>query len=709
MQSNPHSNSSTLSNPQSNPLLAPVDTLIDYRAVKPEHIQPAIELLLEKARAAVDAAADPSLPATWKAVVSPIDDATDPLWRVWTIVGHLKSVQNTPALREAVNAMLGPVTEFATWVGLHEGLFTQYLRLQQSEDFNSWPEVRRRVIDLSVRDFRLGGVELKGQARERYAEIAERESQVAQKFSENVLDANDGWSLVLDDVSRLDGIPADVIEGFQAMAQADPEIDQSGTPKYKLNLKMPSYLPVMQYAKDRELRYTLYKAYATLASDQGDPQFDNSSLIEESLSLRAESAQLLGFKSFAELRLETRMADTPDEVLTFLRQLAGRALPYARKDLDDLRAYARDHLGLAELEPWDVAYASEHLRQARYDYSEDEVKQYFTEPKVVQGLFDLAQRLFSVRIVPTTLSLWRDDVSAARIESEKGELIGHLIIDLYAREGKQGGAWVSQERSRRRTDTGLQTPVVYLTCNFAKGRDGKPSLLTHDDVITLFHEAGHALHALLDEIDEPGASAFSAVEWDAIELPSQFMENFCWEYEVLKDLTSHIETGDVLPKSLYDKLKAARNFQSGMQTVRQIEFALFDMLLHQQEKGLAIGDVMATLEAVRQEVAVLIPPTWHRFAHAFTHLFAGGYGAGYYSYKWAEVLSADAFAAFEEAASTLDPQTGARFRREILSVGGIRPAADSFRAFRGRDPKLDALLRHHGMTEDDAQQETTSA
>lgn len=641
--------------------------------------------------------------------MTPLDDAVDPLWRAWTVVGHLKAVQNTPALREAVNAMLGPVTEFATWVGLHEGLFKQYLRLEQSEGFAAWPEVRRRVIELAVRDFRLGGVELEGQARERYAEIAERESQVAQKFSENVLDANDAWSLVIDDASRLEGVPADVVQGFQAMAQADPDIDQSDTPKYKLNLKMPSYLPVMQYARDRELRHTLYKAYATLASDQGDPRFDNSSLIEESLALRAESAQLLGFKSFAALRLETRMADTPEQVLTFLRQLAGRALPYARKDLQDLREFASEQLGLTELEPWDVAYASEQLRQARYDYSEDTVKQYFTEPKVVQGLFDLAQRLFSVRFVPTSLSLWRDDVSAARVESEQGELLGHLILDLYAREGKQGGAWVNQERSRRQTVQGLQTPVVYLTCNFAKGRDGKPSLLTHDDVITLFHEAGHALHALLGEIDEPGASAFSAVEWDAIELPSQFMENFCWEYDVLKDLTHHIETGEALPRSLYDKLKAARNFQSGMQTVRQIEFSLFDMLLHQQDKGLPIGEVMATLDAVRKEVAVLIPPAWHRFAHAFTHLFAGGYGAGYYSYKWAEVLSADAFAAFEEAASTLDPQTGARFRKEILAVGGIRPAAESFRAFRGRDPKLDALLRHHGMSEGDTRPEKTSA
>ena len=684
-----------------NPLLVPIDSLIDYKAVKPEHIQPAIESMLEKARVAVDAAADPGLPATWDAVVTPLDDATEQLWRAWSVVGQLKSVMNTPALREAFNAMLGSVTEYATWVGLHDGLFKQYLRLQASDGFSQWPQVRRRVIELAVRDFRLGGVELEGQARARYAEIAERESQVSQTFSEHVLDANDSWSLIVDDVKRLDGIPADVIESFKAQAEADTAVDTSAGSRYKLTLKMPSYLPAMQYATDRSLRHMLYKAYATLASDQGDAQFDNSLLIEESLALRAESSQLLGFKDFAALRLETRMADTPEEILDFLRKLAARALPYARRDLEELRAFAKDQLGLPDLEPWDIAFASEHLRKARYNYSEDEVKQYFTEPRVVQGLFDLVEKLFSVRMTPTEMSLWRDDVRAARVESLEGKLLGYLILDLYAREGKQGGAWVNQERYRRRINETLNTPVIYLTCNFAQGRDGRPALLTHDDVITLFHEAGHALHALLGEIDEPGACAFAAVEWDAIELPSQFMENFCWEYDVLKALTRHIDTGEVLPRSLFDKLKAARNFQSGMQTVRQIEFSLFDMLLHHQPRGLGIGEVMATLDAVRQEVAVLKPPSWHRFPHAFTHLFAGGYGAGYYSYKWAEVLSADAFAAFEEAQSTLDPTTGALFRKEILAVGGIRSAAESFRAFRGRDPQIDALLRHLGMTEGD--------
>ena len=685
-----------------NPLLAPVNDMIDYSRVRPEDIAPAIEQLLAQARKAIDNAANPELAATWEAVVTPLDDATEPLWRAWSVVGHLKSVINTPELRQAYNTMLGPVTEYATWVGLHEGLFKQYLRLRANPEFDQWPAVRQRVIELALRDFRLSGVELRGEAKEKFAQISERQSQVSQKFAENVLDANDAWSLVIDDVNVLRGIPSDAIESFKAAAQADDAIDCSEGPRYKLTLKMPSYLPVIQYAENRELRQTVYKAYATLASDQGDSQFDNSALIEESLSLRAESAKLLGFNNFASLQLETRMADTPEQVLHFLRELAAKALPWARKDLEELKEFAQAQLGLDPLEPWDVAYSSEKLRQAKYAYSEDEVKQYFTEPKVVQGLFDLVKHLFKVDLVDTAMSAWHEDMRAARVQNQAGELIGYLVLDLYARSGKQGGAWVDSERSRRRTNRGLTTPVVYLTCNFAKGVSGRPALLSHDDVITLFHEAGHALHALLSEVDEPGASAFAAVEWDAIELPSQFMENFCWEYDVLKALSCHVQTGEPLPLALYEKLKAAKNFQSGMQTVRQIEFSLFDMLLHEQPKGLGISEVMTTLEAVRREVAVIKPPSWHRFAHAFTHLFAGGYGAGYYSYKWAEVLSADAFAAFEEAQTTLDPATGDNFRREILAVGGMRPAAESFRAFRGRDPEIEALLRHSGMIETQA-------
>ena len=700
-----------------NPLLVSMNTLIDYAAIKPEHITPAIEQLLATARDAVTAAASPELAMSWDAIITPLDDASEPLWRAWSVVGHLNSVVNTPELRDVYNAMLGQITEFSTWVGLHVGLYTQYQRLHQCPDFKNWSPARKRVIELALRDFKLSGVELQGEARTRYAEVSDQQSQVSQKFSENVLDATDAWSLVIDDRKRLEGVPEDVIASLK-----DPEAE-----RWTLNLKMPCYLPIMQYALDRDLRQTLYKAYATRASEQGAQEFDNSPLIEQALALRAEESKLLGFKHFAELRLQTRMANSDLEVTDFLRQLAQRAKPFAERDLIELKAYAKAELGLAALEPWDVAFASECLREARYAYSDDDVKQYFTEPRVLSGLFAVVQTLFNVELKTCEVNGWHPDVRAASVHNAKGETLGYLLMDLYARPAKQGGAWVDSERSRRKRQatheqnrlesfSEVQTPVVYLTCNFARPQGERPALLTHDDVITLFHESGHALHALLSEVDEPGASAFAAVEWDAIELPSQFMENFCWEWSVLERLTSHVDTQEPLPRELYDRMTAARNFQSGMQTVRQVEFSLFDMLVHNRDQGLSIAEVLTQLDQVRDEVAVIRPPSWHRFPHSFSHLFAGGYGAGYYSYKWAEVLSADAFAAFEEAAEraandahvagqtlegtgALDAKTGERFKREVLAVGGVRPAAESFQAFRGRAPQIDALLRHSGMSD----------
>ena len=712
-----------------NPLLVSMDTLVNYAAIKPEHIAHAIEQLLATARDAVTAAANPELAVNWDAIVTPLDDASEPLWRAWSVVGHLNSAVNTPELRDAYNAMLGKITEFSTWVGLHVGLYTQYQRLHQSPDFKNWSPARKRVIELALRDFKLSGVELQGEARTRYAEVSDQQSQVSQKFSENVLDATDAWSLVIEDRKLLDGVPEDVIASLK----------DSAAERWTLNLKMPCYLPVMQYALDRELRQTLYKAYATRASEQGAKEFDNSALIEQALSLRAEESKLLGFKHFADLRLQTRMANSDLEVTDFLRQLAQRAKPFAERDLIELKAYAKTELGLSDLEPWDIAFASECLREARYAYSDDDVKHYFSEPRVLRGLFAVVQTLFNVELKTCEVNGWHPDVRAASVHNAKGETLGYLLMDLYARPAKQGGAWVDSERNRRKLEASnerqattetqatsaqkdvgqrpkVQTPVVYLTCNFARPQGGRPALLTHDDVITLFHESGHALHALLSEVDEPGASAFAAVEWDAIELPSQFMENFCWEWSVLQRLTSHVDTQAPLPRELYDRMTAARNFQSGMQTVRQVEFSLFDMLVHNRSQGLSIAEVLTQLDQVRDEVAVIHPPSWHRFPHSFSHLFAGGYGAGYYSYKWAEVLSADAFAAFEEAAAraandahatgqalegtgALDADTGERFKREVLAVGGVRPAADSFKAFRGRAPQIDALLRHSGMSD----------
>ncbi len=683
-----------------NPLLLPITDLVDYAAIEPSHIEPAITALVTQSRDMVERVSDPSLAPTWDDVVEPLEDVTSRLWRAWSIAGHLNAVVNTNELRAAYNACLPLVTEFSTWVGLHEGLYAQYKRLEDPSVFATLTPVRRRIVDLALRDFRLGGVELQGEQRERYAVISDQQAQASQKFSENVLDAVDRWSLLIEEGSRLAGLPDDVLHAAGKAAQDD------GRPGWKLGLKMPCYLPVMQYAQDRSLRETLYRAYATLASELGDPELDNSGLIEQLLALRAEEAALLGYDNFARLRLETRMADDAKQVLAFLRDLAKKARPYAERDLQELRAFAKEALGLQDMQAWDIPYASERLRESRYAYSEEEIKHYFTESTVLQGLFQVVETLFGVSLHAVDASTWHPDVRCYQVRRSDGQPLGHLYVDLHARQGKQSGAWVDSERSRRRNSTVFHTPVVYLTCNFASGRDGADALLTHDDVITLFHESGHALHALVSQVDDPGAAAFSSVEWDAIELPSQFMENFCWEWPVVQALSRHDETGEPLPRALFDKMLAARNFQSGMQMVRQIEFSLFDMLIHSESKGLSMQAVLQTLDEVRNQVAVIIPPAWHRFPHNFSHLFAGGYGAGYYSYKWAEVLSADAYAAFEESAAErrddpraiLDAGTGRRFLEEILQVGGARPAGESFQAFRGRPPELDALLRHSGMT-----------
>ncbi|WP_321330613.1 M3 family metallopeptidase [Alcaligenes faecalis] len=687
-----------------NPLLVPIDSLIDYPAIQPEHIEQAVDQLLALARQAVDTVSNDDSEPSWDNIVEPITDATETLYRAWSVAGHLNSVINTPELRTVYNQCLPRMSEFSTWVGLNRPLFLRYQALADSPAFAALTPQRQRIITLALRDFRLSGVQLEGQAREDYARISEELAQTSQQFSEHVLDAIDQWHYLVTDQAELDGIPDDVLAAAQRAAQ---ENDQQG---WRLTLKMPCYLPVMQYARNQTLRELMYRAYTTIASDQGDAQFDNSQAIETLLDLRAQEASLLGFASYAHMRLETRMADTPEQVMSFLRDLASKARPYARQDLDELQAFAKKELGLETLQAWDVPFSAERLREQRYAYSEDEVKQYFTEPAVLSGLFKVIQRLFDVTLRAADAPVWHPAVRPFEVMASDGKVLGYLYMDLHARQGKQGGAWVDSERSRRRLGEELCLPIAYLVCNFAEPQPGRPALLTHDDVITLFHESGHALHTLLSRVDDPAASAFSSVEWDAIELPSQFMENFCWEWPVVQMLTAHVETGEHLPRALYNKLNLARNFQSGMQMVRQLEFSLFDMLIHSRDSGLSIDAVMEILDQVRQEVAVLFPPEWHRFPHQFSHLFAGGYGAGYYSYKWAEVLSADAYSAFEEKAythsdgarDTLDSNTGHRFWREILSVGGERPAADSFRAFRGRDPSITALLRHSGLTPEPA-------
>lgn len=670
-----------------NPLLD-FSGLPRFDEIHPEHITPAIDTLLAEAEAAVKAA-ESVAPVSWDSFVVPLDDATERLYRAWGQVSHLQSVVNTPELREAYNSNLPKISRFGSAVAQNPALYAQYKALAAAPEATDADPARAKVLANALRDFRLGGAELGEADKARFAQLQEELSGLQAKFSQNVLDATDAFALYVDSESELTGLPADVIAAARANAQKD---ERSG---WKLTLQMPCYLPVQTYADNRALRERLYHANAVRASEFGDAALDNSGNIECILAVRAELAALLGFDNYAEYSIATKMANDAPQVLGFLRDLAGRAKPYAQRDRAELEAFARDTLGLQELQAWDLAYVAEKLKQARYSYSEQEVKQYFTEPKVLAGLFGVIERLYGLKVQADSAPTWHPDVRFYRLVDAQGALVGQFYMDLYAREGKRGGAWMDDCRNRRVTAAGVQTPLVYLVCNFGRGSDGKPATFSHDEVTTLFHEMGHGLHQLLTRVGELAVAGINGVEWDAVELPSQFMENFCWEWAQVQGMTAHVDSGEPLPRALFDKMLAAKNYQSGMFTVRQLEFGLFDMLLHSQYQPAQEG-VLQLLDRVRGEVAVNFPPEWNRFPHQFSHIFAGGYAAGYYSYKWAEVLSADAYAAFEEAPDDL-AGTGARFRDEVLSRGGSRSAAENFRAFRGRDPQIDALLRHSGM------------
>jgi len=674
----------------SNPLLD-FSGQIPFDRITPADVAPALDELLRRAEAALEAVTTPGFPADWTAIARVLNVATEELGRAWGVVSHLNGVADTPELRAAYNAALPRVTEFWTRLGADERLYAKYKAIDPA----TLDAEQRQAHGNAVRNFVLSGAELSGAAKERFAQIQERLAELQQKFSENALDATDAfaWYASAEDLA---GVPQDVIDAARAAAQAE---SKDG---HKLTLKMPCYLPVMQFATSSALRERLYRAYVTRASDQagGDAvRFDNSAVMAEILALRQEEAALLGYANFGEVSLVPKMAESPAQVVAFLRDLAARARPFAERDVADLRAFAAEHLGLADPQPWDWPYVGEKLKEARYAFSEQELKQYFTAPKVLAGLFQIVETLFEVAIRPDSAPAWNPAVQFYRIERGNA-LVGQFYLDTPARAGKRGGAWMDDARTRwLRPDSGqLQTPVAYLVCNFASGVDGKPALLTHDDVITLFHEFGHGLHHMLTQVNERDVSGIGGVEWDAVELPSQFMENFCWEWEVLRHMTAHVDTGAPLPRALFDKMIAAKNYQAGMQTLRQVEFALFDMLLHTEHDP--ARPLQPLLDAVRAEVAVLQPPAFSRTAHTFSHIFAGGYAAGYYSYKWAEVLSADAYAAFEETRSAdgrPSLETGRRYRQAILEAGGSRPAMESFKAFRGREPSLDALLRHQGM------------
>ena len=683
---------STTAGDLANPLLD-FSGLPRFDQIRPEHVTPAIDALLSEARAVVSRITATDTPATWDFVVEPLNEASDRLARAWGAVAHLNAVVDTTELREQYNANVPKLTSFWTELSQNEALYASFKSLASAPDFSKWPAVRRKVIENELRDFRLGGADLTLERKKQFKQVRERESQVSTRFAENVLDATNAFALYIDDATALAGIPDDALQMFSEAARAD------GKAGYKLSLQYPSYSAVVDYANNRALRQQLYRAYSTKASEFGKPDWNNGPLIVELLKLRSERAQLLGYKSFAEVSLVPKMAQSPAEVLEFLRDLARRARPYAERDMAELRKFASDHLDIADLKPWDVSYASEKLREQRYSYSEQQLKQYFTELRVLAGLFKVIETLFAVAIHEEAASVWHPDVRFYRIVNQRGELIGQFYLDLYARDHKQGGAWQDDARSRRARRTELTTPVSFLTCNFSRPAGGRPATFKHDDVLTLFHEFGHGLHHMLTRVDEPSVSGMQGVEWDAVELPSQFMENFAWEWEVLQMLTGHVDTGAKLPRALFQKMLAAKNFQSGMATVRQIEFALFDMLVHAAAAPLDEAQVMKLLADVRREVSVLVPPEYNRFPHAFSHIFAGGYAAGYYSYKWAEVLSADAYSAFEENedGGVLDAAIGGRFLDEVLAVGGSRPAMQSFVAFRGRKPMIDALLKHNGM------------
>ena len=668
---------------------------VAFDRIRAEYVKPAIDALLAQADAALERAVSPDVPTDYDAMSAVLDVATERLDRAWGVVGHLHAVADTPEIRAAYGDNLGAVTAFHTRLAADERLLGRYRALRAQVD--ALTPARRQALDNALRDFELSGAMLQGPARERFAQIKARRAELAQQFSEHVLDATDAFHLDVPE-SQLAGLPED------ALAAAKQAAEDAGAQGCRLTLHAPSYLPAMQHAHDRSVRQALYKAYVTRASEHGPAGQDNTAIIREQLALKQEEAALLGRTNYAEVSLAPKMAGSPQEVLDFLRLLARRARPSAQKDFAELQAFAAAELGLPELQAWDVPYASERLREKRYAYSEEEVRAYFTLPRVLQGLFEIIETLFGVRIVEDQAPVWHASVKFFRIErpaSQPGDAapstVAHFYLDLHARPGKSPGAWMSDVQSRwRRPDAAgvLQTPVAHLICNFASPQGGRPALLTHDDVITLFHEFGHGLHHMLTQVDDLAVSGIAGVEWDAVELPSQFMENFCWEWSVLRRLTAHVDTGEALPRALYDKLLAAKNFQSGLATLRQIEFGLFDMRLHAESGSHA--DVQRVMDEVRAEVAVIHPPGFNRFQNAFSHIFGGGYAAGYYSYKWAEVLSADAWSAFEET-DPLDVSTGQRYLKEILAVGGSRPALDSFKAFRGREPRIDALLRHQGL------------
>lgn len=677
----------------SNPLLE-THELPPFAEIRAEHVEPAVDALLSESRDAINRLAEQAAaaPPSWDSFAVPLEDVNDRLSQAWSPVSHLNGTMNSPELREAYQACLEKLSAFGTWVGQHEGLFHGWQALKDGPAWETLDAAQRRTVENVLRDFRLAGVDLSADKKARYGDIQSRLSLLSNQFSNNVLDATQAWHKDIDNQETLAGVPESALETLKATAEA------KGVTGYRITLDFPCFFPVVSYADNRELRREVYTAFTTRASDQGPNagKFDNAAIMEEILALRSEVAQLLGFDTYADYSFATKMAESPEQVLEFLNDLARRAGPQAQEEFAELSEYARDELGLETLEPWDVAYASEKLREARHAISQEQLRPYFPAPQVVDGLFQVVERLYGIRFEEDTQApRYHSDIRYFRI-TEHGKPIAGFYLDLYAREGKRGGAWMADCRVRRQTVQGLQLPVAFLTCNFTAPVGERPALLTHDEVTTLFHEFGHGLHHMLTKQHIADISGINGVAWDAVELPSQFMENYCWEREGLDLLAKHVDSGEPLPSELLERLQAAKNFQSAMGMMRQIEFSLFDLRLHHELSAPSANDVQALLDEVRSAVSVLPVVSFNRFQNSFSHVFAGGYAAGYYSYKWAEVLSADAWSAFEET-GIFDPETGQRFRREILEQGGARDAAELFVAFRGREPSVEPLLRHSGI------------
>lgn len=670
-----------------------IQALPQFSQINVAEIVESMKQSIEHCKKTIDDAVQSELPS-WQSVIAPIDEADDKLSRLWSPISHMNSVVSSDELREAHDACLPLLSDYGTWVGQHQGLYQSYMNIKQSSEFDSLSKAQQKVIDNGIRDFTLSGIALSDMDKKRYGKISSRLSELASSFSNHVMDATLAWEKLVTDKSLLSGLPE------SALAAAEQLANSKSLEGWLFTLDIPSYLPVMTYADNRELREEMYRAYSTRSSELGPNagEFDNTEIIVETLSLRHEIAILLGFSNYAERSLATKMAQSTTQVTSFLRDLAKRSKPQAQADLAQVKQFAAQHANMTDLQAWDIGYFSEKLKQQEYAISDEQLRPYFPEKQVVSGLFKVVKSLYGIDIIPRdNVDVWHADVKYYDIVDDSGALRGSFYFDLYARAKKRGGAWMDECQVRKkRADGSLQYPVAYLTCNFNGPVGDKPALFTHDEVITLFHEFGHGIHHMLTKIDVAGVSGINGVPWDAVELPSQFLENWCWQPEALAFISGHYESGDSLPQDLLEKMLAARNFQSAMQMLRQLELSLFDFCLHEQFEPNSRVDVKSVLETVRDEVSVFTPPEFNRFQNSFAHIFAGGYAAGYYSYKWAEVLSADAFSRFEDE-GIFNQQVGADFLHNILEMGGSKEPMELFVAFRGREPNVDALLRHSGI------------